>query len=130
MQSALKPGARACVQVITIDEARFEQYASTSDFIQQYIFPGGMLPSAERFFAGAAQAKLAVPRKFEFGQDYAETLRRWLHAFDVAHETIAEQGFSAQFIKLWRFYMAYCIAGFEAGSTNVAQYTLTHQGHD
>ena len=130
VQSALKPGARACVQVITIDESRFEQYAATSDFIQQYIFPGGMLPSPERFFAGAAQAKLAVPVKFEFGQDYAETLRRWLHTFDVAHETISEQGFSAQFIKLWRFYMAYCIAGFEAGSTNVAQYTLTHQAHD
>ncbi|HPV22658.1 MAG TPA: cyclopropane-fatty-acyl-phospholipid synthase family protein [Casimicrobium sp.] len=130
VQSVLKPGARACVQVITIDESRFEQYAATSDFIQQYIFPGGMLPSPERFFAGAAQAKLAVPVKFEFGQDYAETLRRWLHTFDVAHETISEQGFSAQFIKLWRFYMAYCIAGFEAGSTNVAQYTLTHQAHD
>ena len=130
VQSALKPGARACVQVITIDESRFEQYASTSDFIQQYIFPGGMLPSPERFFAGAAQAKLSVPVKFEFGQDYAETLRRWLHTFDAAHETISEQGFSAQFVKLWRFYMAYCIAGFEAGSTNVAQYTLTHQAHD
>ena len=124
VREALRPSARACVQVITIDEARFEQYESTSDFIQQYIFPGGMLPSPERFEGKANGAQLRVTNRFEFGLDYAETLRRWLRQFDARHEEIAAQGFSQNFMKLWRFYLAYCIAGFEAGSINVGQYTL------
>ena len=124
VQAALKPGARACVQVITIDESRFEQYESTSDFIQQYIFPGGMLPSPERFMEKAKSKALTVATEYEFGLDYAETLRRWLRQFDARHEDITAQGFSVNFVKLWRFYLAYCIAGFEAGSINVGQYTL------
>ena len=124
VQQALRPSARACVQVITIDEARFEQYESTSDFIQQYIFPGGMLPSPERFEAKAVNAQMQVTDRFEFGLDYAETLRRWLRQFDARHDEITAQGFSQNFVKLWRFYLAYCIAGFEAGSINVGQYTL------
>lgn len=124
VQRALKPGARACVQVITIDEQRFEQYESSSDFIQQYIFPGGMLPSPERFAARADSAGLRVNERFEFGADYAETLRRWLRQFDARHDEVSAQGFSQNFVKLWRFYLAYCIAGFEAGSINVGQYTL------
>ena len=124
VQAALKPGARACVQVITIDDNRFEQYESTSDFIQQYIFPGGMLPSPERFMEKAKSKALTVSTEYEFGLDYAETLRRWLRQFDARHHDITAQGFSANFVKLWRFYLAYCIAGFEAGSINVGQYTL------
>ena len=124
VQAALKPGARACVQVITIDENRFEQYESASDFIQQYIFPGGMLPSPERFMEKAKSKALTVSTEYEFGLDYAETLRRWLRQFDARHDDIAAQGFSVNFVKLWRFYLAYCIAGFEAGSINVGQYTL------
>lgn len=124
VQAALKPGARACVQVITIDENRFEQYESTSDFIQQYIFPGGMLPSPERFIEKAKSKALTVTTEYEFGLDYAETLRRWLRQFDARHDEITAQGFSGNFVKLWRFYLAYCIAGFEAGSINVGQYTL------
>ena len=124
VRDALRPSTRACVQVITIDEARFEQYESTSDFIQQYIFPGGMLPSPERFEAKANCAQLQVTERFEFGLDYAETLRRWLRQFDARHDEITAQGFSQNFVKLWRFYLAYCIAGFEAGSINVGQYTL------
>lgn len=124
VQAALKPGARACVQVITIDENRFEQYESTSDFIQQYIFPGGMLPSPERFIEKAKSKALTVTTEYEFGLDYSETLRRWLRQFDARHDEITAQGFSGNFVKLWRFYLAYCIAGFEAGSINVGQYTL------
>ena len=124
VQAALKPGARACVQVITIDDSRFEQYESTSDFIQQYIFPGGMLPSPERFMEKAKSKALTVSTEYEFGLDYAETLRRWLRQFDARHDDISAQGFSVNFVKLWRFYLAYCIAGFEAGSINVGQYTL------
>lgn len=125
VQGALRPKARACIQVITIDEARFEQYESTSDFIQQYIFPGGMLPSPERFEAKALSATMQVTERFEFGLDYAETLRRWLRQFDARHDDITALGFSQNFMKLWRFYLAYCIAGFEAGSINVGQYTLS-----
>ncbi len=124
VRAALRPGARACIQVITIDEQRFEQYESTSDFIQQYIFPGGMLPSPERFEAKVIGAQMQVAERFEFGLDYAETLRRWLRQFDARHTEIAAQGFSQNFVKLWRFYLAYCIAGFEAGSINVGQYTV------
>lgn len=124
VHGALKPGARACVQVITIDEQRFEQYESTSDFIQQYIFPGGMLPSPERFKTRARKSGLRVPTQYEFGPDYAETLRRWLRQFDTHHDEIKSQGFSDNFMKLWRFYLAYCIAGFEARSIDVGQYTL------
>jgi len=124
VHGALRPGARACVQVITIDERRFEQYESSSDFIQQYIFPGGMLPSPERFEARAGAAALRVATRFEFGHDYAETLRRWLRQFDTHHDEVKAQGFSDNFMKLWRFYLAYCIAGFEARSIDVGQYTL------
>jgi len=125
VNAALRPGARACVQVITIDEHRFEQYAASSDFIQQYIFPGGMLPSPERFMARAGKAGLRTPVRHEFGLHYAETLRRWLRQFDARHDDVMAQGFSPGFCKLWRFYLAYCIAGFEAGSIDVGQYTLT-----
>ncbi|MGL4232484.1 MAG: class I SAM-dependent methyltransferase [Casimicrobium sp.] len=122
--NTLKPGARAAIQVITIQESRFETYRKTSDFIQQYIFPGGMLPSPERFISHAQKAALKLVNRKEFGLDYAETLRRWLRQFDDSGAAIAELGYSEKFKKLWRFYLAYCIAGFEARSIDVGQYTL------
>jgi cyclopropane-fatty-acyl-phospholipid synthase len=122
--NTLKPGARAAIQVITIQESRFETYRKTSDFIQQYIFPGGMLPSPERFVEGAENAGLTLANRKEFGLDYAETLRRWLTQFDESSQAITELGYSEKFKKLWRFYLAYCIAGFEARSIDVGQYTL------
>lgn len=122
--NTLKPGARAAIQVITIDESRFETYRKTSDFIQQYIFPGGMLPSPERFVASAEKANLRLVDRKEFGLDYAETLRRWLRQFDSSSQAISELGYSEKFKKLWRFYLAYCIAGFEARSIDVGHYTL------
>ncbi len=122
--NTLKPGARAAIQVITIDESRFETYRKTSDFIQQYIFPGGMLPSPERFVDRAEKASLTLRDRKEFGFDYAETLRRWLRQFDASSQAIAELGYSDKFKKLWRFYLAYCIAGFEAKSIDVGHYTF------
>lgn len=122
--NTLRPGARASIQVITIDESRFETYRKTSDFIQQYIFPGGMLPSPERFIAKAEGAQLKLTARKEFGLDYAETLRRWLMQFDASGQAISELGYSEKFKKLWRFYLAYCIAGFEAKSIDVGQYTF------
>ena len=123
-RASLAPGARAAVQTITIADERFERYRTQSDFIQQYIFPGGMLASPSRFAAEARDAGFDPVRVRAFGPDYAETLQRWLAAFDREIEAVRAQGFDDAFIRCWRFYLAYCIAGFASGSTDVAQYTL------
>ncbi len=120
----LKPGGRACVQSIVIDDALFERYARGTDFIQQYIFPGGCLPSRERFRAAAQRAGLRVCEEFAFGADYAETLRRWHAAFVRQRAAVQEQGFDARFMRTWEFYLAYCEAGFDAQSVDVVQFTL------
>jgi cyclopropane-fatty-acyl-phospholipid synthase len=124
LREALKPGARACVQTITIANDRFEQYRQTSDFLQQYIFPGGMLASPDVFDMHAAAAGLEVDDVHRFGQDYAETLKRWVAAFDANVDKVRAQGFDHRFIRCWRFYLAYCAAGFASETTDVAQYTL------
>jgi cyclopropane-fatty-acyl-phospholipid synthase len=124
VRRALRRGGRACVQTITIADARFERYRTQSDFIQQHIFPGGMLASPSRFAGEAARAGLDVAGVHAFGRDYAETLARWLAAFDARADAVRAQGFDERFIRCWRFYLAYCIAGFASGSTDVAQYTL------
>jgi cyclopropane-fatty-acyl-phospholipid synthase len=124
LHDVLKPGGRACIQGITIADDRFDQYASGSDFIQQYIFPGGMLPSPSRMDACAQTAGLKMEHRYWFGLDYAETLRRWLVQFDAQTDAVRAQGKSEAFIRMWRFYLAYCIAGFEARSTDVGQFTL------
>ncbi len=125
VRRALGPGARACVQTITIADERFPQYRQGSDFIQQYIFPGGMLSSPSRFVAEANRAGLQVDDVYRFGPDYAETLKRWLTAFDSRVDAVRAQGFDDRFIRCWRFYLAYCIAGFASGTTDVAQITLS-----
>jgi cyclopropane-fatty-acyl-phospholipid synthase len=124
VRRVLAPGRRACVQTITIADARFERYRTQSDFIQQYIFPGGMLASPKRFLAEAEREGLSLVRSHAMGSDYAETLHRWLAAFDANADAVRAKGFDARFIRCWRFYLAYCIAGFASGSTDVAQYTL------
>lgn len=120
----LKPGGRACVQSIVIDDALFERYAQGSDFIQQYIFPGGCLPSPARFRAAARNAGLRVVEEFAFGRDYAETLRRWHQRFAQQRALVQAQGFDATFQRTWEFYLAYCEAAFDARSIDVVQYTL------
>jgi len=124
VRNALAPGGRACIQTITIADERFERYRTQSDFIQQYIFPGGMLASPARFAAAAGAAALEPVNGLTFGADYAETLKRWLAAFDAHADAVRAQGFSERFIRCWRFYLAYCAAGFASGSTDVAHYTL------
>jgi cyclopropane-fatty-acyl-phospholipid synthase len=124
VRAGLAPGARACIQTITIADDRFERYRTQSDFIQQYIFPGGMLASPARFIGMAAAAGLNLERVHAFGRDYAETLKRWLAAFDAEQPAIRAQGFDEKFIRCWRFYLAYCAAGFDTGTTDVAQYTF------
>ncbi|MFO1315261.1 MAG: cyclopropane-fatty-acyl-phospholipid synthase family protein [Burkholderiales bacterium] len=124
VRDALAPGGRACIQTITIADARFERYRTQSDFIQQYVFPGGMLASPSRFVTLAADAGLRLVDAHAFGRDYAETLKRWLSAFDRALPEVRAQGFSERFVRCWRFYLAYCAAGFDTQTTDVAQYTL------
>lgn len=126
LKKALKPGGRAAVQTILIDDALFERYRNSSDFIQQYVFPGGMLPSSRSFAEAAARAGLKVTAEEHFGLDYAETLNRWHQAFEAQLDAVRAQGFDERFVRIWRFYLAYCEAGFRAGSIDVAQYRLEH----
>jgi cyclopropane-fatty-acyl-phospholipid synthase len=120
----LKPGGRACVQSIVIDDALYDRYITSTDFIQQYIFPGGCLPCPREFRAQAQAAGLEVVDEYAFGPDYAETLRRWRDAFMAQRKTVLAQGFDARFLLIWEFYLAYCEAAFDEGNTDVVQYTL------
>ena len=124
LRRSVRAGGRACIQAITIADARFDRYRTQSDFIQQYIFPGGMLASPSRIVAGAAEAGLEFVAANAMARDYAETLGRWLAAFDASVAAVRARGFDDRFIRCWRFYLAYCIAGFVSGTTDVAQYTL------
>ncbi len=120
----LKTGGKAAIQSIVIDDTLFDRYRKSTDFIQQYIFPGGMLPSPTRFRAMAEQHGLRVVSEKAFGKDYAETLRRWRTQFMKMLDQIKNQGFDHRFIRTWEFYLAYCEAGFEYGSTDVIQFYL------
>jgi len=124
VHAKLKAGGRACVQSITLRDELFERYAGGTDFIQQYVFPGGMLPSPTAFREQAAQAGLRVVDEMAFGPDYAETLRRWRAAFLAQEEAVHRQGYDDRFLRLWDFYLAYCEAAFESGNTDVMQFTL------
>ena len=124
VRQCLKPGGQACIQTITIRDDLFERYATSSDFIQQYIFPGGMLPSPGVFEAEARKAGLEVVKRMAFGPDYAETLRRWRAAFAAREAEVRQLGFDTRFIRIWTFYLCYCEAAFDHGNTNVMQFTL------
>lgn len=124
VRDALARGGRACIQAITIADDRFERYRTQSDFIQQHVFPGGMLASPSQLVRTAARAGLSLVGTKTFGADYAETLTRWLAAFDSAEDDVRAQGFDTRFIRCWRFYLAYCAAGFTTGTTDVGQYTF------
>jgi cyclopropane-fatty-acyl-phospholipid synthase len=121
----LKPGARAVVQSITIADGLFSRYARGTDFIQRYIFPGGMLPSVAALREQARRAHLRVERSFAFGTDYARTLRLWHERFNANSEDIQALGFDERFLRMWRFYLSYCEAGFSTGSTDIYQFELT-----
>ncbi len=120
----LKPGGRACIQSIVIDDALFKRYIHSTDFIQQYIFPGGCLPSPSEFRREAAAAGLTVEDEFAFGRDYAETLRRWRQAFLSRRSDILALGFDQRFLHIWEFYLAYCEAAFDMANIDLVQYTL------
>lgn len=121
----LKPGGRAAIQYIAIDDRLFDAYSKSADFIQTYIFPGGMLLSESRFRALAQERGLDWQDQVDFGTDYAETLKLWRVKFDQAvAEGRLPDGFDNRFIRLWRYYLMYCEGGFKSGGINVAQVTL------
>ena len=124
VKQLLRPGAAAAMQVITIAEDRFERYRTNPDFIQRYVFPGGMLPSPERFAAGAGAAGLTARDPVFFGHDYARTLEEWSGRFEAALSEVRALGFSERFIRMWRYYLAYCRVGFEHESIDVMQMRL------
>ena len=124
LQRNLKTGGRAVVQSITIDESLFERYRTSTDFIQQYIFPGGMLPTKTGFEALAAKHGLQVTSSFGFGYDYAHTLKQWREMFMSKLDAVRSEGFDSRFINTWEFYLAYCEAAFAKDNTNVYQFTL------
>ncbi len=126
ISSCLKKDGTALIQTIIIDDQIFDQYKKRGDFIQKHIFPGGMLPSDKIFENHAKAANLKVKERFFFGNDYAKTLNCWLFNFDQKIHQIKSLGFSEEFIRKWRFYLSYCIAGFSSTRTNVAQYQLIH----
>lgn len=123
---ALKQDGRAVIQSITIRDDLFASYRKGTDFIQQYVFPGGMLPSRQAFRAAAAKQGLVVRNEYAFGLDYARTLAEWRHAFEAKWPQIAALGFDEHFRRLWRLYLCYCEAGFLAGNIDVVQFELTH----
>ena len=124
LHDVLKKGGKAGLQIITIADDMFEDYRSRADFIQKYIFPGGMLPSAQKLVEQTQKAGLNLITNFKFGQDYAETLKQWAQRFEKAWHEGRIHGFDAQFRKLWLFYLAYCEAGFRTARTNVVHLEL------
>jgi cyclopropane-fatty-acyl-phospholipid synthase len=124
----LKPGGRACIQSIVIDDALFARYVNSTDFIQQYIFPGGCLPSPSAFRAEAAAVGLQVEQEHAFGLDYAETLKRWREAFLAQRSEVLALGFDTRFLHIWEFYLCYCEAAFMEKNIDVVQYTLRKPG--
>jgi cyclopropane-fatty-acyl-phospholipid synthase len=121
----LKPGGRAALQIITIRDELFEAYRSRADFIQRHVFPGGMLASVGRLKEEVAKAGLVWRKLDAFGQNYADTLSEWGHRFQGSWEQIRTLGFDEQFKQLWRYYLAYCEAGFRTGRTDVVQLEIS-----
>jgi cyclopropane-fatty-acyl-phospholipid synthase len=124
VRDLLVPGGQAMIQVITIDETRFDHYRRHADFIQTYIFPGGMLPTISGFGDIAGKARLKVKDCFRFGTDYERTLLAWDKAFRAMWPKIAPLGFDERFFRTWHYYLHYCAAGFRNGRIDVAQFRL------
>ncbi|MCC2097009.1 MAG: class I SAM-dependent methyltransferase, partial [Hyphomicrobiales bacterium] len=124
VRELLHEGGKALVQVITIDEKQFDDYRRNADFIQTYIFPGGMLPSVSAFMARAAESSLAALDCYRFGLHYERTLADWEDRFRSAWRRIEALGFDERFNRMWLYYLAYCRAGFRSGRIDVAQIEL------
>lgn len=124
IKDCLKKNGTAMIQVITIDDEVYENYQKRADFIQKHIFPGGFLPSKAVFRQYGRDYGLEIADEFSFGLDYEKTLLCWLENFDLAYDKVIALGFDDEFVRKWRFYLAYCAAGFAAKRTDVVQFLL------
>jgi len=125
VRDRLKPGANATLQIITVADRRWEVYRRGVDFIQKYIFPGGMLPSPSVLRQQVENAGLSVVRSLEFGKSYDITLRRWHETFNEKWDQIAEMGFDNRFRRMWNFYLTSCASAFDSASVDVTQITVS-----
>ena len=128
VRECLKPGRTAVLQIITIQEKRFEVYRKGVDFIQKYIFPGGMLPSKTALQAEIVKAGMTVEAMRAFGESYSQTLRRWHDTFNAKWDEISAQGFDDRFRRMWNFYLTSCAAAFHGGNCDVVQITVNNPG--
>lgn len=122
----LKPGSSALLQIITIANERFDSYRKSADFIQKYIFPGGMLPSPEALEREFDNAQLRFEDSLYFGKDYARTLAQWRHAFLAQWPRIQAQGFDERFRRMWLYYLCYCEGGFAESSIDVGLFKISN----
>lgn len=128
VRERLKPGRNATLQIITLAEERFESYRKGVDFIQKYIFPGGMLPSPQALRQEVSRAGLDFVRSVEFGESYSQTLRRWHNTFNSRWSEIQSIGFDERFRRMWNFYLTSCAAAFHSGNCDVTQITIRRPG--
>ena len=125
--SRLKSGGRAALQAITIEDYAFEEYRREPDFIQRYIFPGGMLPSMPKLEQPVAKAGLKLVDERGFGQDYARTLAEWRERFQQAWPQLSKDRFDTRFKRMWELYLSYCEGGFRAGMIDVKHLVYMHR---
>jgi cyclopropane-fatty-acyl-phospholipid synthase len=128
VRDRLKPGAVAAMQIITVQDARWQVYKRGVDFIQKYIFPGGMLPCPSVLRQQVEAAGLLFSGSHEFGESYSQTLRRWHETFNDSWDDVAAQGFDDRFRRMWNFYLTSCAASFHSGNTDVTQISVTRPG--
>lgn len=125
VRDRLKPGKQATLQIITVGEHRWDAYISRPDFIQKYIFPGGMLPSPSKLKEAVQNAGLKVEKSIEFGESYSQTLRRWHDTFNQKWDQVAAMGFDERFKRMWNFYLTSCAGTFHSGNCDVTQITIS-----
>ena len=125
VRDRLKPGKSATLQIITVADDRWEAYRNDVDFIQKYIFPGGMLPSPSALKDQVQRAGMGVERSVEFGQSYAITLKRWHETFNEKWDQVSAMGFDERFRRMWNYYLTSCAAAFETANCDVTQITIT-----
>jgi cyclopropane-fatty-acyl-phospholipid synthase len=125
LESCLRPGGKAALQIITIDRNAYDDYRRRTDFIQRYIFPGGMLPPIEKIHQLAEDAGLAIEERALRGNDYAQTLKQWHRAFDASRDEILALGFDERFRRMWKYYLSYCETGFLLGRIDLLQLVLS-----
>ena len=125
LRERLKPGRHATLQIITVQDRRWQVYRRGVDFIQKYIFPGGMLPSPSALRAEVERAGLAIKGSIEFGESYSRTLRRWHDVFNARWDEVSAMGFDDRFRRMWNFYLTSCAGAFRGRNCDVTQITVT-----